>query len=211
MGLLAKAKPIAAPKAAKATKAEINLPGLRTVAEIDALLKSLGALKVTVEAEVKAAAMDNFMEIAAEQGKRPESFRGVEDTASASVELRKRATTSPLTAEQLAMMQAAGLPTGKNVKTKKLFGINPNYVEDIKMMERVETVLEGLGLPDDFFVLQEEVSTDVVTDETLEKAFKMPTLDRTIIESLTVLALKPKLEVVDVEEIMKNVASMIKI
>lgn len=207
MGMFDKAKVVAPAKAPKKGKDQIAMPGIQQVAELDALIKSLTAIHATASANIKTAAMDKFIERA--NGKRPESFRGIDGSASASVECRKRGTNSPLNDEQVALLLANGLVAEKSISVNKMFGINPIYAEDTKLLEQVETALSDI-VPEDFIVVQEEKFKHVVTDAVMDKAFK-DNAPRAVLEIVSTLALKPKLDTIDIDAIMKNVRSMIKI
>lgn len=206
MSMFANAKPVAEKKATKkSTKTEVSMPGLQTMAEIDALMKALAGMKEAVEAGVKSDAFDHFYTTA--DGKRPESFRGVDGIASASIELRKRSTMSALSETEQALLTEHNVPFEKLVATQKLFGINPVYAENTELLGKVETALTGI-VPADFIVVQEERSKSVVTDATLEKAFAQKT-PREVIQAITVLAVKPKLAVTDLASILDDVKAMI--
>jgi hypothetical protein len=200
------AKVVKEAKPAKAGKAEVEMPGLKTHAEIDALIKALTTIKGTLDVELKIEAMDKFMELG-QNGIRPESFRGIDGTASASIELRKRSTMSPLTTEQVALLAAHNVSVETLVGTHKMFGINPTYTENTDLLDKVEAALAGI-VPEDFIVVQEEKSKIVVGEKTMIEAFanKAP---RAVIEAITVLAIKPKLAVTDIAAIMDSVKEMI--
>lgn len=206
--LFAKAKTVAAPaKAAKKNKDEVQLPGIQQVAELDALIKALSAAKTSLEADVKAAGFDHFFNEAQATAKRPDNFRGMDGTASASIEMRKRSTTSALTADEVALFEKHGLKVEKAIAVQEMFGVNTTYATNTKLLEKVSVALEKI-VPDDFFVVQEEKSKFVVSEETMEKAFAIKA-PREIIHSISTMAIKPKLEVTDLSEILKNVKGLI--
>ena len=202
----AKAVEAPAKPAAKKAKTEIQLADLLQVAEIDALMKALASAKVALDSTVKAEAFTEFMTMAAD-GSRPESFRGVDGIASASVELRKRSTMSALSDDEVALLTKYGLKVEKMIATQKLFGINPKHAENEALLEKVEAALKDI-VPEDFIVVQEEKSKFVVADSVIEAAFKSKA-PREVIEAVTVLALKPKLEVTDIAAIIENVKDLI--
>lgn len=207
--LFANAKAVAPTKSAakKATKTEVTLVGLEQVAQIDALLKALTAAKATLEADVKASAFTYFFDEAHASGKRPENFRGVEGTASASIEMRKRSTASALSDEEVTLFEQHGLKVEKAISVQKLFGINPAYAGDDKMLEAVSTAIAKI-VPADFIVVQEEKSKNVVGEETMEQAFKIKA-PREIIEAISVMAIKPKLETTNISDIMESVKTLL--
>ena len=88
MGMFDAPKTVVAPakKAAKSTKAEVEIKGIEHLSMIDALQKTLETLRGTIEGEVKAIALTRFMEHIAATGQRPESFKGIEGGATATLD-----------------------------------------------------------------------------------------------------------------------------
>jgi hypothetical protein len=207
--LFANAKTVNPVKATKksSTKNEVQIDGLKQLAEIDALMKALTAAKTTLEQSVKSDAFDHFFNEAQETAKRPDNFRGIDGYASASVEMRKRATTSALSDEEVKMFEKYDLEVEKVVAVQKLFAINPSYASDDKLLQKVEEAIAQI-VPVDFIVVQEEKSKNVVGEATIDKAFssKAP---REIIEAITVMAIKPKLETTDIGEIINSVKTLL--
>ena len=203
----AKALPTEKPSAKKDKKDEVVLKGLEQLAEVDALLKTLTGLKKTLENDVKSEAFDHFFGLTRVSNKRPDNFRGIDGNASASVEMRKRSTASALSPEEIALFEKYNIPTQKVVAVQRLFGINPIYANDDKLLEKVSKALESI-VPDNFIVVQEEVSKVVVGDETIDKVFETKA-PMAIIEAVTVMALKPKLENTDISKIIEDVTKMI--
>jgi hypothetical protein len=208
MSIFAKAAKVSAkPTAkAKATKQEIALAGIQSLAEVEAMIKNLEAVKSTLATEIKEAGFSEFL--AMETNVRPESFKGVDGMATCSVEMRKRGTNSALNADELEVLESLGLTAFKQVVTTEMFGINPKYAGDEKLMEKVSKALEKI-VPEDFIVLQEEVSKMVVSDELMDAAFKLEGEARqTALRIVTTMALKPKLNAeYPMEALQTNVAS----
>jgi len=207
--LFAAAGKVAAPKspAKKADKAEVQLPGLQQLAEIDALMKALAGAKTSLEQEIKATAFQHFFDEAQETAKRPDNFKGLDGIASASIEMRKRSTASALSEDEQKMFEANNLKFEKIVSVQQLFGINPAYASDDKLLQKVSAAIEKI-VPADFIVVQEEKFKYVVGDETIEAAFKNKA-PREIIEAVTVMAIKPKLESTDIATIIEDVKSLL--
>jgi hypothetical protein len=193
--------PIAAAK--KADKKEhVELKGLKELAEIDALIKSLSTIKASLEADVKGKGFDTFFEMA-QNGKRPDSFRGTDGTASASVEMRKRSTASVLSDSEVDLLTSHGIKVEKKVTTQMLFAINPSYAADGELLEKVSEAISAI-VPEDFIMVQEEKSSNVVSDETIEAAFAKRA-PREVIKTITTMALKPKLETTDLKVILDDI------
>lgn len=208
-GLFAKAKSLDKPATAKAKadKKELPVANLQKVAEIKALMQTLESTLKTLETEVKDAGFAMFLEM--DTVGRPESFRGIDGMAAASVEMRKRGTNSPLNEDEAKVLRELGIEPYEQVVTRELFAINPAYAEDTKLMERVEKALEKVvGLPSDFIVLQAGVKKLVVTDEMADAAYK--SRNKVAVGICTTMALKPKLEAeYPMEKLFDNVKEIV--
>ena len=86
MSMFSKAKTIApAPKAKLEKKKQtVEIAGIEHLAMIDALQKTLEALRTTLEFEVKAVASERFTSYVAATGQKPENFTATEGGATAS-------------------------------------------------------------------------------------------------------------------------------
>ena len=183
------AKPTAA---AKKNKQEINISGILQLAEMKAMIASLEAAAKTLEGEIKENGFAEFLKM--EGAVRPESFKGIDGQASCSVEMRKRGTNSALNESEVAVLEGLGLKPFTQVITTEMFGINPAYASDEKLMDKVSKSLEKI-VPEDFFVLQEGVSKKVVDDALCDAAFQLKGPSRAdAVRLVTTMALKPKLD-----------------
>jgi hypothetical protein len=207
--MFANAKAIAAPtpKKAKSSKLELQVNGLEELAMVDAFQKTLDAIRVTLERNVKGQALAHFVAQIERTGQRPESFRGIDGGASASLELRKRSSNLSLNDEQIALLAEHGIEPHCEVIVPALYGINPAYAEDATLLSQVEAALSGI-VPADFIVRQEERAKFTVTDDMLAAACakKVPT---EVLAVLTVLGCKPKLQLTNMARIMEFVRSLL--
>ena len=177
--------------AAKKVELEVAVTGIQTLAEIKAMIANLESAAKTVEGEIK---NTGFAELLAFK-EHTESFKGIDGLASASIEMRKRSTASTLTAEEVEILAKAGLTAKTQITVAEMYGVNPTYATDKKMLRQVSKALEGI-VPADFFIRQEEVSKPVVDDELLKAAFNMSRRAKArepILRMLTTMALKVKL------------------
>lgn len=191
MSILSKATAFKSPATktkAKKVGVEIEIEGLEDYALVDALLKTLEAVKDSYAENVKNQAREHFLE-AAENGKRPENFRGLDGCAEASIELRKRSTRSVLSDDEVAILEAANVPYDTIEDVSEAFVINPKYLGDSALLARIEKVK---GLPEDFIQKQEKVSRRAVSDDTLTKIFANG-LAGELFDLVTTLAIKAKL------------------
>jgi hypothetical protein len=205
---------IKAGAAGKARK-EIPIDGLFAYANIDAAIKALEGLKASYEPKVKGLAFDSFMTLCTADNKKPESFTGTDGDATASMELRKRGTNSPLKEEEQALLLSNGFTPIKQLVTQQLFAINPKYAADAKLLGSVEAALSKVkGLPEDFIVQQDEVSKMVVSEANVDEVFAArPKLNKDTFEQLvkivTTQAVKPKLAETDFNNVMAKIAKLL--
>jgi hypothetical protein len=170
----------------------IEIKGLEEFAYADALEKNIKTWKKTLEGPVKSVALTSFL--ARANGSRPTNFRGVEGNAEASIELRKRGSNSPLNENEVEILTDKEVPFGEVVDVTGTYVINPEALEWLgKNSEKVEKALATIkGLPKDFILKQEAVVRTVVTDDSIEAAFKSH--DEDAINIVTVLAIKPTIK-----------------
>lgn len=182
------------PKGKTKDKAEVTMPGLEKFAILKSLAESIKTLCATYEAQVKAEAKERFCD----GTKRPENFRGIEGSAEASVECRKRSTNSPLSDDEVTALTQAGLPFDTIETTVETFVINPVYASDSALLDRVSKAIAKVpGLPADFILHQNGVSKHVVTDATIDKMYANGKA-KDFLDMVTVIALKPKLKDTDI-------------
>lgn len=210
MGMFTSAKPISnavSVATKKDKKDKVAVGGLELLAELDAAIKALSTLKAAVDADVKEFGFQHLVSKAKADGKRPESFRGVEGIASASIEMRKRGTNSALNAQECELIRNAGLEPTEEVMIPEMFGINPVHAANTEMLARVEAALVDI-VPADFIVKQDKKSKFVVSDEVIEKAFANR-CDPEVLRAVTCMAVKPKLETTDIATILDGIKDMI--
>ncbi len=204
----------AAPKGkAKAdNRATHTVEGLEDLALVNAAIKNFEAVKETLEGPIKAQLREQFIEAGTAAKKRPDNYRGLERTASASCEFRKRGDNQPLNEAELAAFERYGIPTKKVVIVPAAFIINPKYIEDKATLAKVSKVLVEAGIPTDLFMKQEEASKICVPDEALDVIFtKKPDVIEKMIDSVCVLAVKSKLEEdVAIDVVLKAAAKLAK-
>lgn len=212
MGMFDEAKKVKpAAKGAKKTKVEIQTAGLQDYAAIDAAIKALGALKDTTGAAIKSDMLDQFVEMGSATKTRPESYTGVEGAASASLELRARSATSPLSEDEVELLEEKGIPTQVVVATVETFIINPAYAFDAALLGKIEKALKSVkGIPEDLFMKQDGTSKTILAEGALDAVFKHDA--DTIADLLpitSVLAIKPKLATDDLGEALKLISAIV--
>lgn len=213
MAIFDKAKTIKTDKPSKRSAPSVVMAGIEAVAALDTVIKSLTALKETKMVAVKDAMKERFIRVGLDEKRRPVNFKGIEGEASASCELRIRSKTSALSDAEVAFLTKHGIKTHTITATPETFAINPSYLQDATIMRAVEIALKKVkGLPEDFIQYQEGVSSTVVDDGALDEMFaKASKVDcEQIINTIGVLAVKPKMNEDDYKAAMKIVAKIAK-
>jgi hypothetical protein len=212
MSLFAKAAPLQKPAVSGNDKSKESLavPGLEGYAKLDALEKAVKAVRETIGTDIKDGTMiDLFYNKVMDCGEVPESIVGTEGIATASLECRKRGTNQPLNDAEAELLTKNGIPVVEQVITEELFGINPKYTADQKLLEKINKLLNG-KVPDDLFVKQERVVKKVVTDDMLKSACaKKAELPREVFSTIITLAIKPKLAETDLGAVIDDVKGLL--
>jgi hypothetical protein len=209
MGMFTAPKVIEAPakKAAKPSAATVEIPGVEQLAMIDALQKTLETLRGTIDTEVKAVALTRFMAHIKENGTRPDSFKGTEGGASATISLGRKSSTAALSDAAVTLLRSHKIEPEKLVTTPELFAINPKYAGDTALLGKVEKALTKI-VPEDFILQQAEQHKLVATEETFDAAIKAK-LPVEVIQSLTSMSCAPKLLKTDIHQILDFVRDLI--
>ncbi len=154
---------------------EVELEGLMNVVALRQVAEKVRELLITAEIDTKWRATQHFIADGCAKGQKPESFIGVEDIASGIVAMRVRSVNSPLTADEIAALDAEGIPYEKAVEQEETYAINPRYLGDKKLLAKMDAALRRIpGLPEDVFVKQPGKVRCVVDQEALENVFKLP-------------------------------------
>ena len=210
--MFASAKKLAAPKAKKTDKIQIELPGIADLAAVDALIKQLTAVKATLDADVKSQMTIEFIRMGAATKVRPENFEGTDGLASASCELRARASTSPLSNADAAMLEEAGIPVETIETTVDAFILNPQFTNDADVLGKMERALKKVaGLPVDLFLKQEGVSKKIVGKSAIDTLFASGDIEKIakLLPHVSVPAIKPKLDAAaNAFEIVRNMLGL---
>lgn len=186
----------------KTEKTEVKISGLETLAAIDHVMKSLAALKETVESDVKSAMASHFVTTGCATQRRPENFKGVDGVATASCELRLRSSRSALSDAEIEALDHYSIPHVLVEDVAETFVINPAYKDDQKLLAQIEKKLKAIkDIPEDFIMVQEGVSRHVVVEESIERIFTLnPNVASSLLPIVGTLAVKPKLDVDDVAQ-----------
>lgn len=185
-----------AKKAKKAAEKDtVTIEGLEDLAVVQTTIKNLEAIKAALELTVKDQMREHFIDEGKRLRKRPDNFIGEDGGATASCEMRKRGDNSPLKDDEVAKIEALGLTTVEREIVPERFVINPDYADDMKVLNAVSKALQGAkGVPKNLF-LKQEAEVKVCVDETaLDEIFrKKPEVIARHFDSIVTLAIKPKL------------------
>ena len=172
-------------------KEKIEIEGLQDYTLVDSLEKNLKALKETLKGKVNGQMKEIFTR---QSNKRPENFRGIEGSASASCEMRKRTIASVLTDEEVKALEKDNIPVGREVLIPKRFIFNPEIAGDQALLQKISDAMRKVpGLPDNVILLQEEQSVRVVTDETLDQVCSKGLIGKHF-DKVATMAIKARLE-----------------
>jgi hypothetical protein len=195
----------------KGAKAEIQIAGLEVYAALDAAYKTIEALKVSARENIDTQIKAYFVREGAALKAQPANFRGIDSDASASCELRKRSNRSALNEQEVQLLEEAGIPVDSIQDKPETFIINPAYLADTAMMNKVGEVLGTIpGIPIDFIQKQEAQTTAVVSEESLAALFEKKLADiEALLPILTTTAIKPTLAADKTAEALRLVAEKI--
>lgn len=184
-----------APKGRKEAAVEVEMKGMERFAAIKAAIDTLSTLAGVEEAALKGLMADRFIEQGVMKQARPDNFKGIDGAAEGSCQLKVRAASSALSEDEQVLLTRHSVPFEKIVKTQEAFLINPLYTNNMELLAKVEEALEGVDLPDDFLMKQEEVSIPVVNEESLSVVFKKDAPEiELLLPVVTTMAIRAKID-----------------
>lgn len=184
-------------KADKKTKAGVESgPALAKVAAIDFITKSLKGLRETYEGMAKDEMLDKFVEDGLKAGKRPENYRGVSGLGEASCELKKRATSSPVSEDEVSELTKMGIEVKLETVQEEMFVFNPEILKNPELRAKISAAFAKI----DFGGVQPieriaPVQKYVASEEAIEAVFKTaktPAVGSKLLSMVTTLAIKSK-------------------
>lgn len=186
-------------KAKKTDREEIRIAGLRDYAVLDNLEKAIKAKKETLRVAIDDAVLDTFLAKGGavfvgnkkiKDGFQPDNFRGVDDVADASCELRKRDSRRALDAFQIEALNEYGIETETVGDVAETFIFNPELVGDQEIMAKVAKALEKVkGLPDNLIQKQVANKKVVTTDNSIRQVMNLkPEIARTLLPVVSTVA-----------------------
>lgn len=212
--LFAKAKANAvdaSPRKKKAKKRKAKkMKGLEAYATVVALRKMLAAAESALREELVEQAQEHFVKNGCALGSRPENFRAKDGDAEASIELRQRSSRSYLNDAEVRALTKRGISVD-TVGGEGHYRINPQYADSDKLLKRAAKALAGVkGLPADFIQYVEGEERRVVAADSIDEVFALsPKKAAKLLPMVGVFAVKPSLEVDDIEDAMAMVGDLL--
>lgn len=139
---------------------------------LEAVLKAEGDL---VHEQVRQDSIEHYVDLMIEQGKKPDSWVGVGEFASASCEIRRRGSNMPIDEETAMALQSKGIPVDKKVRVPERLVLNPEFQNDPSkqhLLQRLADIVAKdpvlsketivLNQPEEFSYITSEASLDVL-------------------------------------------------
>lgn len=148
---------------------EVEIEGLKKVAALKMVADSIKNEADLRAEQVKAQVVEHYVDLMVESGRKPDSFVGVEDNASASCEIRKRGSNLSISEETAQKLVAVGVSVEKKVKVEQRLVLNPNLGNDelVKIKKVLDSNAETKNMQ--IVMVQPEEFTYVTTDTTLDE------------------------------------------
>lgn len=196
-----------AKKGSKARQVEIG--NLKNLATLVAIKKSVESMIEAFEEDVKSQAVVEFVKTGAAAKARPDNFEGIDGSATASVQLKKKASNIALSAEEVDLLARFKIPTEKRTDVHGTYVFDPEALKDEAKMEAIAKLLEDAG-HDDVIRYQEERSKTVVAEKALDEVFKLdPVVIGDILPVIASIAVKPKVDEAEIAEVIASLSKLI--
>ncbi len=155
------------------TDAPVVVEGLEVYGALAKIASEIdkGHLKTS---PIKDAVMEHFIADGSALGRAPNtSYAGKEGNATASLQVRKRTNTQPLSPDVVARCNDLGIRTEHVVQVPYAVIVNPEHMPNEAALEKLLAMVKKAGLPADFLQLQQEKSHEITTDDTLYDIFAL--------------------------------------
>lgn len=183
---------------AKKNEDRINTDGLLDYAVLSAAEKAIKAIKEVQGSKVKGQMRSFFVQEGNEKKRKPENYKGIDPDgiATASLQLRKRGEQRPLSDEEIENLKEEGIPFDEVVVVPETFIVNPKYKDDAVLKAKLNEALGKVaGLPSDFLLRQPGVTKVVISEDTENALFKLPTVKvRLLLDTVFELAIRSSID-----------------
>lgn len=198
-------------KKANATPETVAIEGLQDFAAVCAVMTSLDAIKKSLEGGIKAEGSSIIIAEGVRLKRRPENIKAADGAASASIQLKAKASNIAIPEEDQAILAEDNIPLKTTDNVTKTFIINPEYANDEGLLAKVAKALSKVpGLPTDFIQMQEDTKVVCDGDNTLNAIFALGDADKVnrYLPLVTSVAVKPTFTE-DVERAIEIVSAML--
>lgn len=162
------------PEAKKDTAPRVPIAQMEALAALEFEIAALTAFRDTIKADIKAVSFVHWIDEGSVLGRAPLNFKGTENGAEGSCELRIKPSNRVLPEEVVTLMNNAGLPVAKQVLVEKTIRVNPIHSGNEKLMNRVWDAVQRIkDLPEDFWQQQEESSYPYVGKGAIDTLFRL--------------------------------------
>jgi len=169
-----------------------RIDGLDELAALNSLRDVLSGMISRAELRVDMDAKSKFLDMGIKEGARPANFTGHAlgkgFVATGNFQLRKRGSNSPLTDEEVLILDGLNIPYVEQVTSPATMYINPVHARNEVLLGKIDVVLKAAkdcgiieDYPDDFVLQTEEVTKKFATETAIDAAFR--TLERDALES----------------------------
>jgi hypothetical protein len=156
----------------KETAAE-PCPGLTVYAALDKVKKEIEA--ILKGSPLKALVKAHFVTAGRAAKRTPTSYNTVDGDgkATANNQLVRKNESQNVDGDDVALCNDLGIDLFKKVIVPGAVIVNPKYMDETDALEKLGEMAKKAGFPADFFMLQNEVSKMVATDESLDNVFAL--------------------------------------
>ncbi len=178
----------------KSKTVEVPTKDIEILAALKTVVKSIEAEIAVVDASIKESICEYMVEKGCETESRPDNYKGIDNTSSASLQMRNRSSASALSDEEREVLDEHQISYDKSVMVPETFIINPAYATDMDILSKISDAISHLNLPADFFLKQEEKVKYIVNENSVADVFTKDEETATILLPIvTTFSITPKL------------------
>lgn len=191
---------------------EIWVDGLDEYAAISVLIDSLNSISTMYGNQIKTQALEEFSKEMMEIKKRPDNFKGVGQVSEASIEMRRRSSNSYLKHDEIDLFTKYGIPMEEEIIKEDLeerYFFNPDILSSQEIAQKIsDKLLEIPELKDKKVIMRQVKREGSVKKKVCDKSFdaiaQIENIDlvRRLLQLVSTLSIKPKLEIKDLEQIL---------
>lgn len=190
----------------KRERAEVKIKHLQEFVDLSLYVKDVNRMKDQIEARIKDTIIENFIELS--DGELPIPIDAYEYKANATIECKKRSIASELTDVDMEILEKHGVIVEPTTISSQKFIINPEYMSNSDMLEKVAKLLMSTEIPKDFIQIKPAVKKYIVTDDLFEKCFK-ERRPAPVIKVISSIGIRVKAKVLDFTKISERIKKVL--